>query len=119
MLYDEVGLFGAKEVQAGDSVCGKSASTSAGILIEEGSINYVARSKQLPRAQGATRGDLGGGVPGRGLHRPRNESDKIQRFFNTVELFPRRSFIGKLVVRLSLAEIGGKDLKEDGTFYTG
>ena len=48
----------SKKDQAGDFVCGKSAPASAAILIEERSIHYVARSKQLPRAQGATRGGL-------------------------------------------------------------
>ena len=55
------------------------------------SINYVARSKQLPRAQGATRGHLGGGVTDTSLHRPRNASGNKQLFFNTAKLLPLSS----------------------------
>ena len=81
----------SKKVQAGDFVCGKSSSASAGIFIEEGSTNYVARSKELPRAQGATRGDLGGGALDSGLIRTRNASGNKQRYSNTVELLSRSS----------------------------
>ena len=46
-----------KKLQAGELFGGKISSASAGILIEEVRMSYAARSKQLPRAQGATRGN--------------------------------------------------------------
>ena len=74
----------------------------------EGSTNYVARSKQLPLAEGAIRGDLGGGVSEGGLHRLCNASGNIG-----VSLTPWSSY---LAAYHGKAELGGKQEKEDGRY---
>ena len=89
-----------------------------GILIEEGNKEYVARLKQLPRAQGATRGDPDGGVPAGVYIFPATRAAT-----NSYSITPRSSSLGalhgNLAIRLSLAKFGGQQQKEDGEFYTG